>query len=161
MRPAVEADLPAIVAIYNSTVAGRQVTADTEPVTVDARRAWFERHTSGRPILVHEEGGEVAAWLSFEPFHERPAYHATAQLSLYVAAAWRRRGLGRMLIAEAVALAPSLGIRTLVGLVFSHNTPSLRLLASAGFEEWGRLPDVAEMDGRRYSLTIMGLHVGA
>ena len=41
LRYASEADLPAIVAIYNSTVPSRMVTADTEPVTVESRLAWF------------------------------------------------------------------------------------------------------------------------
>ena len=34
IRPVLVADLPAIVAIYNSTVAGRQSTADLQPVTI-------------------------------------------------------------------------------------------------------------------------------
>ncbi len=41
LRPATEADLPAIVAIYNATIPGRMVTADTEPVSVDSRQPWF------------------------------------------------------------------------------------------------------------------------
>jgi len=43
-RAATEADLPAIVEIYNSTIPGRMVTADLEPVTVESRRAWFQAH---------------------------------------------------------------------------------------------------------------------
>ena len=46
LRIATEADLPAIVAIYNSTIPGRQVTADTEPVSVDSRKGWFASHQS-------------------------------------------------------------------------------------------------------------------
>ena len=49
-----------------------------------------------------------------------------------------------------------LGLHTLVGYVFAHNTPSMRLLKAFGFQEWGRLPDIAEMDGKEYSLCIMG-----
>ena len=37
LRDATEADLPAIVEIYNATIAGRMVTADTSPVTVESR----------------------------------------------------------------------------------------------------------------------------
>jgi L-amino acid N-acyltransferase YncA len=81
------------------------------------------------------------------------------EVSLYVAPEHRRRGVGRGLLAEAVRLASSLGIRTLLGFIFSHNEPSLRLFRSLGFEPWGELPRVAEMDGREYGLTILGKRV--
>eukprot|EP01032_Pedospumella_encystans_P026255 gene26255-29655_t len=44
-RIATLTDLPTIVAIYNSTIASREVTADTEPVSVESRLAWFHEHT--------------------------------------------------------------------------------------------------------------------
>ncbi|MDI9365978.1 MAG: hypothetical protein QM541_13560 [Flavobacterium sp.] len=37
-------DLPTIVAIYNSTIAARMVTADTKPVNVASKLAWFQQH---------------------------------------------------------------------------------------------------------------------
>jgi len=160
MRSAKRDDLPRIVEIYNSTVASRMVTADTEEVSVESRVPWFEGHTPDRhPLLVHEDGGEVAAWVSFERFHARPAYAATAEISIYVATEHRGRGLGRSLLREALDMAPGLGIRTVVALVFAHNEPSLRLFRSFGFDEWGLLPDVAEMDGGEYGLTILGKRV--
>ncbi|MGD8250776.1 MAG: GNAT family N-acetyltransferase [Desulfobacterales bacterium] len=160
LRLATEDDFPRIVSIYNATVPTRRSTADTEPVALSDKWDWFRRHTpSHRPILVHETGGLIAAWLSFEPFHERPAYGHTAEISIYVAAFHQGRGLGGRLLDEALRMAPGLGIKTLVALVFSHNASSLRLFLSRHFEEWGRLPDVAEMDGRDYSLSILGKRV--
>lgn len=53
LRDAVEADLPAIVAIYNATIAGRVVTADLEPVSIESRLAWFRAHNpERRPLWV-------------------------------------------------------------------------------------------------------------
>ena len=58
LRDATEADLPAIVAIYNATIPGRRVTADTEPVTVASREPWFREHgPRTRPLWVVEERG--------------------------------------------------------------------------------------------------------
>ncbi len=157
LRLATAADLPRIVEIYNSTIASRRATADLEPVTVDERRPWFEAHDpASRPLYVHEREGEVVAWVSFESFYGRPAYRHTAEISVYVDGEYRARGLGRTLLGEALAKAPALGIRTLVGYVFAHNEPSLRLLRNQGFSEWGRLPEIAEMDGEEYSLCILG-----
>lgn len=162
MRSATRDDLPGIVEIYNSTVASRIVTADTEEVSVESRVSWFEGHAPDRyPLMVHEDGGEVAAWVSFERFHARPAYAATAEVSIYVAAEHRGRGLGRSLLREALDMAPGLGIRTVVALVFAHNEPSLRLFRSFGFDEWGLLPGVAEMDGGEYGLAILGKRVAS
>ncbi len=160
MRLAKPDDLPAIVAIYNSTVPTRQATADTHEVTVGAKKEWFERHIpEKRPLLVHEIEGAVVAWVSFESFYGRPAYDHTAEVSVYVSPEHRRKGLGRQLLEEAILLTPKLGIKTLVGYVFSHNGPSLRLFKSLGFQEWGKLPNIAEMDGKEYSLLILGKRV--
>ncbi|HEX8024151.1 hypothetical protein [Mucilaginibacter sp.] len=49
-RDAVETDLNKIVEIYNSTVASRMSTADTEPVSVDSRKKWFDEHNHSRPL---------------------------------------------------------------------------------------------------------------
>lgn len=160
LRDATEADLPEIVAIYNATIPGRQVTADTEPVTVASRRPWFAAHEpSRRPLWVVAEGGRVQAWLSFNSFHARPAYWPTAEISVYVAEADRRRGLGRFLLGEAIARAPACQIRTLVGLIWGHNEPSLHLFERFGFARWGHLPQVAVLDGIERDLVIVGRRV--
>ena len=160
MRHATESDLPRIVAIYNSTIPTRQSTADTEEVSVESKKDWFRKHTPDkRPIIVHEIEGEVAAWVSFESFYGRPAYDHTAEISIYVASEYRGKGLGRQLLQKAIEMTPSLGIKTLIGYIFSHNEPSLRLFRSFGFEEWGKLPNIADMDGKEYSLSIVGMRI--
>lgn len=161
LRLAEPADLPAIVAIYNSTVAGRMVTADTEPVSVESKRPWFAQHEPlRRPLWVLEENGKIAAWLSYSSFHPRPAYFPTVELSLYVHEAHRRRGHGRRLLSEAIERAPRHEVKTLVGLIWGHNLPSLALFRSFGFETWGHLPQVAIMDGIERDLEIVGRRVG-
>jgi len=160
MRIATENDLPAIVAIYNSTVPTRQSTADTVEISVESRREWFNQHMPAkRPLLVHEQDGRVIAWVSFQSFYGRPAYDHTAEISIYIAPEHRGKGLGRTLLAEALDMTKSLDIKTVLGFVFSHNEPSIRLLKSFGFESWGQLPGVAEMDGKEYSLSIFGKRV--
>ncbi len=158
LRPATAADLPAIVAIYNSTIAGRMVTADLEPVTVEARRPWFDAHqTPQRPIWVlADAAGTVVAWLSFDTFYPRAAYDGTAMIALYVAESHRRLGLGRRLLLAALDGAPALGLHTLLGYIFGHNAPSLRLFETHGFARWAHLPRVAVLDGLERDLIIVG-----
>lgn len=160
MRIATESDLTEIVSIYNSTIPTRMSTADTAEVTVESKRAWFRRHLPDKhPLLVHEQGGKVVAWVSFQAFHERPAYSHTAEISIYISPQCRGQGLGRALLSEAIDLTPQLDIKTVVGLIFSHNVPSIRLFKSFGFDTWGKLPEVAEMDGEKFSLSILGKKV--
>lgn len=160
IRDAVGADLPRIVTIYNETVPGRMVTADLVPVTVEQRLPWFERHSPARrPLWVGEVDGSIVAWLSFESFYGRPAYDATVEISLYVANAFHRQGIGSLLLQQALDKAPQFGIRTLLGFIFSHNLPSIALFEKAGFKTWGHYPDVAELDGVERSLTILGRRI--
>ena len=161
LRDATEADLPAIVEIYNSIIPGRVVTADLEPVTVEQRRAWFAAHSPRtRPIWVLADGNRaVVAWLSFDTFYARAAYDGTAMIAIYIAEQQRGRGLGGSLLETAITRAPSLQLHTLLGYIFAHNEPSLQLFAKHGFERWGHLPRVCVLDGVERDVVIMGRRV--
>ncbi len=54
---------------------------------------------------------------------------------------------------------PSLGIKTLLGFIFAHNQPSLRLFEQFGFQRWGYLPGVAEFETIPHDLVIVGLQL--
>jgi len=151
-------DLDAIVRIYNDSIPGRLATADTEPVTVSSRREWFESHHGNRPILVFRDSEEegIIAWVSFSDFYGRPAYQATAEVSIYIDPACQGRGLGKLLLEAAIEIAPDLELTRLVAYIFSHNEPSIRLFRRFGFDDWGKLPDVALLDGNPTSVSILG-----
>jgi L-amino acid N-acyltransferase YncA len=160
IRDAIEADLPAIVEIHNAAVATRISTAQLEPVTVEGRRDWFRAHSPAQyPIWVAELDGAVAGWLSFREFLPRCAYRGTIEISVYVGEKFRRRGIGRKLLQQAIARGPHLGMHSLVGLIFSHNEPSIALFRAAGFERWALLPAVARIDETPRDLTIFGRHL--
>jgi phosphinothricin acetyltransferase len=159
IRDAVEADLPAILEIYNATVPTRMVTAELEPTTVEARLQWFRDHSPKHyPFWVAESEGRVIGWLDFKRFLPRCAYRGTAEISIYVDEEFRRRGVGQRLLEQAIARAPSLGVTALVGLIFGHNEPSLKLFQRLGFEHWGFFPGVAQLDGVERDLVVMGQH---
>ena len=161
IRDAADADLPAIVEIYNASIPGRRATADTEPVSVESRRPWFHGHTAtARPVWVAESDGTVVGWLSFRSFYGRPAYRATAEISVYVAPTHQGRGVGGRLLSEAVRRSRDFGLKTLLGFIFAHNEPSLQLFEKLGFARWGCLPRVAELDGVERDLVIVGLRIG-
>ena len=160
MRIATENDLKEIVSIYNSTISTRQSTADTVEVSMESRLEWFRQHDpKKRPLLVHEDNDKVVGWVSFQSFYGRRAYDHSAEISIYISQECRGKGLGRSLLAESLELTEQLCIKTLVCFIFSQNTPSIKLFKSFGFKEWGILPNVAEMDGKEFSLSIIGKRV--
>ncbi|RED60637.1 GNAT family N-acetyltransferase [Cohnella phaseoli] len=155
-------DLERIVAIYNTTIASRSVTADLEPVTLEDRIAWFEEHSPGhRPIWVMKEGGATVAWLSFSKFNSRAAYDSTAEISIYIDPEYRSKGIGSLFLRKAIEECPRLGIRNIIALVFGHNEASLALLRKFGFEQWGLLPGVTTLDGIDRDVVYMGRKVAA
>ncbi len=159
LRDAVEADLSAIIEIYNATVPTRMVTAELEPTTVEARLPWFRDHSPDEyPFWVAESDGRVIGWLNFRKFLPRSAYRGTAEISVYVHENFVRHGVGQRLLEEAIARAPTLGITALVGLIFGHNEPSLKLFQRFGFERWGFFPAVAQLDNVKRDLVVIGQH---
>lgn len=159
LRLATEADLPAIVDIYNSIIPGRMVTADLEPVTVEMRRPWLAAHNpQTRPVwvLVEKATDRTIGWMSFDTFYARAAYDGTVMIALYLDEAHRKHGLGRVLLEHAMEIAPAHGVHSILGYIFGHNTPSLRLFERCGFQRWAHLPRVAVLDGVERDLIILG-----
>lgn len=153
-------DLPAIVAIYNSVIPGRMVTADTEPVSVESKVNWFNNHTpERRPLYMVYDGDTRVGWVSLESFYGRPAYNQTTEVSIYLDEAARGKGYGKAILEKIIAEAPSFGIKTLLGYIFAHNEPSLKLFRSFGFEQWALFPNVAVLDGVERSLIILGKRI--
>ena len=161
-RDAKRSDLEKITEIYNSTIASRLVTADTEPVSVKSKIKWFEEHSpEKRPLwVIEDELNEIVGWVSFQSFYGRPAYDATVEISIYLDSNQRGKGLGKQVLGYCIDKAPEFGIKTILGFIFSHNEPSIRLFKHFGFEEWANFPNIATLDDIERSLTILGKRVG-
>ncbi|HTL89181.1 MAG TPA: GNAT family N-acetyltransferase, partial [Leptolyngbya sp.] len=142
--------------IYNHAIPAKTITADINPVTVESRLDWFHGHSSQYPLWVLEREGEIAGWLAVRMFYGREAYRSTAEISLYVAPKFHRQGIGQTLLSHAIEQAPKLKLRTLLGIVFAENQPSISLLKKFGFEQWGYLPQVARSWDSDRDVMILG-----
>jgi L-amino acid N-acyltransferase YncA len=160
IRDATIEDLPAIIEIYNTSIPGRMATADIEPVTVASRLEWFVAHNpERRPLWVLAIDDRITAWFSFQSFYGRDAYRHTAEVSVYVSPAAHHKQLGTKLLVKAIDRAPSLDLKTLVAFIFAHNQPSLNLFKKHDFQQWGYLPQIAELNGIDRDLIILGRQV--
>lgn len=161
IREASEADLPAIVEIYNQSIPAGWSTADTKPIAVADRVEWFRKFDPNkRPIWVAEVDGQVVATSYLSSFYGgRPAYDATAEASIYVATAWHRRGIGRRFKQWVIEQCPRLGVTTLLSMHFDHNEGTRRINESLGFERIGHLTEIAMVQGQKRGLVISGLRI--
>lgn len=159
LRQSKAEDLSRVVEIYNSSIPGRLSTADTSPVTNERKKSWFFSHSKQRPLLIYEESGSITGWASIRNYNERPAYKNAVEISIYIDYPCIGRGKGTAILSECMQHFYSLKLEKVIPNVFSHNTASLRLFEKFGFEKWGELKDVCEMDGRKYSVTVLGCSI--
>ena len=156
IRAATDADLPAILAIYNDAVLNTTAIWNETPVDLDNRRAWMlARAAAGFPVFVVHEAGRVLGYGSFGDFRPFEGYRVTVEHSLYVDAAARGRGFGKALLAALVDEARRLGKRAMIGGIDGANGPSVALHVKFGFVEVGRLPGVGTKFGKPLDLVLM------
>jgi len=151
-------DWPEIIAIYNHAIDTRIATAHLEHVSVESRREWFEEHNNLRhPIYVDEAAGKVRGWCSVSAYRAgRGALVKTVELSYYVHPGFRRQGVATSLIKHALKGCHESDFENVFAVLLGVNRPSVELLLKLGFEQWGRLPGVAEIDGRKVDHLYFG-----
>ncbi|MFI4860911.1 MAG: GNAT family N-acetyltransferase [Phycisphaerales bacterium JB063] len=82
---------------------------------------------------------------------KRKAKHKASIWGMYVAPEFRRRGVARRLMQDAIAFAQSApGVATLQLSVSTSAPGAQQLYESLGFTVWGTEPDALRIDGRSY-----------
>ncbi|WP_373100555.1 MULTISPECIES: GNAT family N-acetyltransferase [Pasteurellaceae] len=151
-------DLPRILTIYNQVIDKRTVTADLAPVSVESRQDWFDfhLHSTKYPLWVYEAEGHLLGWCSYSAFYGRRAYDGCAEISFYLDSALHGKGIGKQCVNFLIEQMPNYQLHTLLAFVFGNNAPSLGLLHKMGFERWGCLPQVADMQTHFEDLVMLG-----
>ncbi|MEO6198107.1 MAG: N-acetyltransferase family protein [Dehalococcoidia bacterium] len=127
IRPATEADVPAITDIYNYEVLNGWATFDLEPKSLEDRLDWFREIQHPHSVTVTEEDGVVLGWGSLKPFHARLAYRFTAEESVYIHQAHSGRGIGSLLLGHLIELARDRGFHSIMAGISQDNPASDRL----------------------------------
>jgi len=137
LRPAREADVAAITAIYNEAVLHSTATFDITEQPVASRMEWFRKHSEHFPVFVAETQDRVVAYASLSHWSDKPAYDITAEFSLYVEPGSRGRGIGRALAEYTLEKAKSTPLYTILSLITDGNVASLALHEKLGFTTIG------------------------
>lgn len=159
VRPAVEADLPAITHLFNvliptTATAWRDHLADDEEMS-----EWWERQAAaGHPVVVAEADGVVvgyATWTGFRGGDRFPGYRQTVEHTIHVDSEQHGRGVGRALLEALVTEARRRALHVMVGAIDSENTGSLAFHEALGFIEVGRMPEVGRKFDRWLDLVLV------
>jgi len=123
---------------------------DYEPRPMEHRIAWFETHEEQRlPMFVAEnDAQQILGWSSLSRYHNRKGYQFTVENSVYVAAAHRGRGIGKLLMPPLIESACELKLRAIIAAIDAENRPSVRLHEQFGFAQVGHFKQVGFKFGR-------------
>jgi L-amino acid N-acyltransferase YncA len=148
VRPATEADLPAIAAIYDEEVLHGISTFATEPPGLDHWRERLESSHPGDHVLVAQRDGAVVGYAYSGSYRPRAAYARTRESSVYLASSARGAGVGRTLYDELLGLMRGDGVRLVVAVIAVPNPGSQGLHRACGFRQAGTLHEVGNKFGR-------------
>lgn len=158
IRPATEADLEAVRAIYNYYVRTSTCTYQIEPDTAEERVAWFrDRNHKLHPVTVAEADGQVIAWAALSPWKSRCGYTLSAEASVYVHHGRHRRGLGRALLLDLIERGRAAGLHAVIGGASSDQHASIALQLAVGFEVIGTFREVGRKFDRWLDVTYTQL----
>jgi len=159
IRLATPDDLPAIAAIYNHEVLHGVATFDTVPWDEIAMRAWFDKHPpERRPVTVAVTGsGDVVGWGSLSDWSTRCAYNRAAEDSFYVHPDHQGQGIGKVIMADLIARAPSVGVKVLMARIETSCGASIHVHRLFGFTTVGVMHRVGEKFGRVLDVELMEL----
>jgi len=136
-------DWPAVRAIYEEGIATRVATFET---AAPEWEEWDRSHLT-ECRLVARDGATVVGWAALSPVSDRCVYGGVAEISVYVAARVRGKGVGKHLLSRLVTESERAGLWTLQAGLFAENAASVALHAACGFREVGVRERLGRLDG--------------
>jgi len=151
VRPYRKDDWAAVRRIYAEGIDTGIATFETDP---KPQEAWEGKSVPGSQ-LVAEENGAVVGWALLWPVSDRCAYRGVAEVSVYIAASARGRGVGKALLTALNSLSEELGVWTQQAGIFEENTASIRLHEACGYRLIGIRERLGCRDGRWRNIAFM------
>lgn len=158
IREATEADLPAILEIYNEVIVNTTAVYDYKPHTLEMRQQWFStKREQGFPVFVAEDEGVIYGFSTIGPFRNWAAYKYSVENSIYVAASARGKGVGKLLFPPIIKAAAERQMHTIVAGIDAANESSIKLHERFGFVEVAHFKQVGYKFGKWLDLKFFQL----
>jgi len=151
IRPMTARDSTRVLEIYKMGMDTRNATFETDVPTWldwDSKRLQHSR-------FVFTENEKVLGWAALSAVSARPAYKGVAEISIYIDADFRARGIGSQLMEKVIQSSEENGIWTLNSSVFPENIATLKLHERFGFRIIGFKEQVAKLDGKWRNTVLM------
>lgn len=161
VRETLEADLPAIAAIYGEAVGAGAGSFELQApdLAVIASR-WRKRVARGYPHIVAVSDGTVIGFAYGSRFRASPAYSLLVEDSVYVASGAQGAGVGQALLTELIGFCEGLKFRQMIALIAGENASSVRLHDRLGFRTVGTVEGAAFKHGQWIDLLLMQRALG-
>lgn len=158
IRPAVQQDLPAVLAIYNAEVLRGFATWNDQAHSLEAFQHKLQAlQAQDFPFLVIEdqEKMRIAGYADYAAFRNFSGYRRTVEHSVYIAPDYARQGLGKRLLLQLIAHARSRSVHVMVAGIDHGNAASIALHQQLGFAQTGYMPQVGQKFGEWRDLVLM------
>jgi L-amino acid N-acyltransferase len=156
ISPAVRAQLPEILAIYNEVIRTSTAVFSEAEVTLANREAWFDSKAAlGFPVLVAADTTGVVGFGTFGEFRSWPGYRYSVEHTVHVRADRRRRGVGRALVSALLDAAARMHMHVMIAGIDAENVTSISLHENLGFKVVGQLHQVGFKFGRWLDLKLL------
>jgi len=146
-----EKDWQAVRSIYLEGIATGDATFETK---VPHWKKWNKGHLMSCRLIARMRD-QVVGWAALSPVSRRCAYAGVAEVSIYITASWRGKGIGRLLMQALIDASEKEGIWTLQSSMFPENGASLRLHESCGFRQVGIRERISRLKGTWRDTIIM------
>ena len=155
IRPATLKDLSQITEIYNEAIQNTTATFDTESKTMEEQEEWFEKHDEQHPVIVAGIESKVVGWASLSKWSDRCAYDSTAEVSVYIHADYRGRGIGKQLLEIITIEGKKQGIHSILSRITEGNVASIHLHELFGYRHVGVMKEVGKKFGKLLDVNLM------
>jgi len=136
-------DWEAVKQIYEEGIATGQATFQQEAPEWDE---WNNDHLKHSRIVARENG-EVLGWAALTPVSGRCVYAGVGEVSVYVSAKARGKGLGKQLLQKLIEESEANNIWTLQAGIFPENIASIKIHEDRGFRVLGTRERIGQMNG--------------
>ncbi len=153
IRPAIASDLPLLTEIYNYYILNTSIAFDTEPMTEDDYKPWFEKYSESGPyrLFVAELDGEMIGSAGSRQYRDHPAFIETVEFGIYLNLKAQGKGIGKKLYSALFQALKDEKVHLAVAGVALPNPASVALHKSMGFTEVGVFDQYAQKHGKYIS----------
>src|SRR5919106_1512554 len=151
IEPMSDGDWEAVCAIYLEGIATGNATFEIE---VPDWATWDSGHRKDCRLLA-KCGKKVLGWAALSAVSQRRCYSGVAEVSAYVAAAARGKGIGKALLESLVTASETAGFWTLQASVFPENEASIALHQSCGFKKVGHRERIGALHGIWHDTVVL------